>query len=77
MVKFLASDLPVFLNLDMEVIQALMSFSVLLLFVGFVVAYWVCSSSGTFTRRIIFLDVIGLDLPFLFWRSGSSFALGP
>jgi hypothetical protein len=77
MIKFLSCDLPVFLNLDVEVLQALMSIYVLLLFVGFVTGTVVAFSSESISCKAVFLRFVSSEPPFLFRTTSASFALGP
>jgi hypothetical protein len=77
MVKFLTCDLPVFLNIDLEVLQSFILLSLLLAFLGVVASEKGTSRISYFRQAATFLTYF--DAATLKSRrcATASFALGP
>jgi hypothetical protein len=77
MFKFLASDLPVFLNVDIETYQIVLSVYFLLFFVGISFVFNIEHLVRISVQRIVFFKLTGNGSPVVTHPTNLNFALGP
>ncbi|MBI3793364.1 MAG: hypothetical protein HY280_01375 [Nitrospinae bacterium] len=77
MIKFMVTDLPVLLNVDVETYQIVLSVYFMLLFVGFTAACSVEIQFQTTVQRMVFSKLSFDNLPLVARFTRLEFSLGP